>query len=407
MTTIMKIACAVVLAIITRSDATNDFINMIVWRDPMDVEVVLDTNTKGIGFTIEYVTPRETQKHAFQSDVGFAGNTEFRTFQFTYTSADISQGYLYLKDANDSVISCARWGENSMNLECAHIIEAALDSVWRLISPQTYETVIPYKGVVEADFLEIREDILGTDLHLGEANGGQYFVGDNDATSFINEIIYGVTCTGGEELKTGIEVVIYGRPSKYALVVEDAAGISGFVLFESFEFMDTELKFFDIPRFQVAEGDVFGDFSKGSAILVRLMTGDSDEVERTVLSSVAWGVERAEHTIDWASVDLSSIIGGTVTPMLSHTYFPLVVSPLALAGEDSTNINRLLVVGEEMAVMSSGSWLTSSDQSCTPGEWNVGQSLGSTSTSTTTTSGAHMLKASPWVMAMLIASAFM
>eukprot|EP01068_Selenidium_serpulae_P004572 Selendium_serpulae@DN3640_c1_g1_i1.p1 len=59
-------------------------------------------------------------------------------------------------------------------------------------------------------------------------------------------------------------------------------------------------------------------------------------------------------------------------------------------------------VGEEMAVMSSGSWLTSSDQSCTPGEWNVGQSLGSTSTSTTTTSGAHMLKASPWVMAMLI-----
>eukprot|EP01068_Selenidium_serpulae_P017713 Selendium_serpulae@DN6400_c0_g1_i1.p1 len=428
MNSMIRTAFALVAAIsimVTPSVATTNFINTVHWKGEADkkvtiqVEVVLDTDAKGIAFTLEYANLEDTVVESFASHVGLSGNTEFVVHEFTLRNANLLEGgsLLLKNDADKSIMSCVRWG-TAVGTEdsqlCSNVItEVDVDTIWRLIQvpgPTTGNIdFVPYRGQVLEDFAGgngwIAEAVADVgDTRLGKANAGQFFAGVNDAPAFINQVFYKAPCDGNN-MTTGIEVAIHGRPTKFVLVANDANGITAYVPIDSLEFQDWDIRYFEVDEFTMHAGQVvhseFGkDFSSGAAMLIKIMDFEGT-VFRSVLSSIAWGSASYEFAIDWAGVDVASITGGQQFPMEPHTYYPLVVrtEPLGVAEED-----RLEVDGENMATMQDGSWKSESTGACTLGEFNTKQTGAYVTTTTAAPGSASRTGVTLGVVALIILS---
>eukprot|EP01068_Selenidium_serpulae_P007521 Selendium_serpulae@DN4745_c0_g1_i2.p1 len=402
----------------------------------IDVEIVIDTDKAGEQFTINLLLTEDksTQKQIVIAGTGFAGDVGIYVVRF-YTSIIPLAGSVGLENGELVSVSCETWdvihkdtpycGSSSLILKSQTISGHELRDIWRLKVERVTVNGMRSKASCAEDYAAVsgeETEILTADVdaHPGEANAYQYFVGDNKAVAFINEVMFRADCSNNTNLiaggvYTGVEVVAYGPPANYMLVVEDASGEVGYDFFEVLKWNEWEFRFITdkdfVPLYTNDPNSVLlsstpnppvdfvMDLRQGNALLIKLYDGYTKERSRSVLSSVSWGYPRANVTIDWSLVDVESITGESSMNMYPHTYYPLDVSPtndLALVG------NEYIHLKGEMRHQEDGEWYRESLEMCSPGLPNAGQHFytppeySTTSTTSISACGAHMT-ASVWV----------
>eukprot|EP01068_Selenidium_serpulae_P003660 Selendium_serpulae@DN3225_c0_g1_i1.p1 len=290
-----------------------------------------------------------------------SGHMEF--FSATTTTDFHDDGGVYLLNSLGVVVSCVHWGvlnPNAPSVVCddaAGVFSTGL--YYRLTTPASAE----YKGERRGDYNTTVTQGADAVCLSTDISAQNKFAGANDATAFVNEIIYNVTCYAYGDVETGYEVAGFGRGDYVLHVGNGATGIpyDSYATFSLKPANQWNFKF--IRKIDLVDSPASLDLSSGYAILFKADTFE-------VLSSITWGPDAR----DLVTVDMS--VSSGALNLATHDFYPIHVSSDAAV--------RLHVTGLDMETKDMGTWFAHKGDRCTPEAVNSDQSFAVSSDPSTT-----------------------